>query len=147
MAGGSAMTWSKVTAAPTAPIAICGETFFARNHSACFSSASRNDRSSSAFSAMPSRVVSARDGAASKAPNRVAASAAGFPSLQIRIFIRLQFVAGHQRVNDDGRADQRQRDEGEPYFRAGKILSRDRADLSADRSAGVHDERDQNIDV
>ncbi len=59
----------------------------------------------------------------------------------------LQFVACQQCVNDNGRADQRERHEREPEFRAGKILSRNRADLRADRSAGVHDERDQDVDV
>src|SRR6266852_7911680 len=103
-------------------MAICGETFLTRNHSACFSSASRNDASSLALSAMPRSVVSACSGAANDAPKRVALSAAGFPSLQIRIFIRLQFVAGHQRVNDDGCADERQRHERQPDFRAGEIL-------------------------
>ena len=32
-------------------------------------------------------------------------------------------------------------------FGPGKILGRDRADLRADRRAGVHDQRDQNIDI
>src|SRR5437588_12925841 len=122
--------------------------FFSRNHSACFSSASRNLGSSSAFSAMPSRVVSTCDGPASNAPNGVALSAAGIPSLQIKIFMAdLQFVACEQCVNDNGCADQWEGHEREPYFRTRKILSRDRADLRADRSAGVHHERDQNINV
>src|SRR5439155_8704397 len=103
--------------------AICGETFFARNHSACFSSALRNARSSAAFAAMPRRVVSACSGAASNAPRRVALSAAGFPSLQIKIFMaQLQFVAGHQRVNDNGSANYWQGDEREPNLRPREIL-------------------------
>src|SRR6266404_4769870 len=97
---------------------------------------------------MPSSVVSAWSGPASDAPSFVALSAAGIPSLQIKIFMaKLQFVTGHECVNDNGGADQRQWHEGEPDFRTGEILRRNRADLSADGSAGVHDERDQNIDV
>src|SRR6266481_4107432 len=97
---------------------------------------------------MPSSVVSAWSGPASDAPSFVALSAAGIPSLQIKIFMaKLQFVTGHERVNDNGGADQWQRYEREADFGTGKILGRNRADLSADRRARVHDECDQNIDV
>src|SRR5437667_11226498 len=97
---------------------------------------------------MPRSVVLAWRGPASDAPSLVALSAAGIPSLQIKIFMaKLQFVAGHEGVNDNGGADQRQRNEGQPNFRAGKILSRDRADLRADGGPGVHNERDEDVDV
>src|SRR6266436_7582486 len=97
---------------------------------------------------MPSSVVSAWSGPASDAPNRVALSAAGIPSLQIKIFMaKLQFGTGHERVNNDYGADQRERHEGEPNFRTGEILRRNRADLRANGGPGVHNERDQNVDV
>src|SRR5207248_8903518 len=87
-------------------------------------------------------------GPASKPPSLVALSAAGFPSLQIRIFIaELQFVSGNQGVNDNGCANQRQRHEGQANFRPSEILRRNRADLRANGRARVHDERDQNINV
>src|SRR4029077_15969329 len=41
----------------------------------------------------------------------------------------------------------RQWHEREPDFRAGEILRRNRADLRADGGPGVHNERDQNVDV
>src|SRR5882724_9090682 len=97
---------------------------------------------------MPRRVVSACSGPASDAPSFVALSAAGIPSLQIKIFMaKLQFVTSHECVNNDSRADQRQRNEGEPNFRAGEILRRNRADLRADGGPGVHNERDEDVDV
>src|SRR5207302_10889111 len=97
---------------------------------------------------MPRSVVSARNGPANDAPRRVALSAAAIPSLQIKIFMaKLQFVTGHERVNDNGGANQWQRYEREADFGTGKILGRNRADLSADRRARVHDERDQNTHV
>src|SRR5882724_94679 len=97
---------------------------------------------------MPRSVVSARNGSANDAPRRVALSAAGIPSLQIKIFMaKLQFVTGHECVNDNGGADQRQRNEGEPNFRTGEILRRNRADLRANGGPGVHNERDENVDV
>ena len=69
-------------------------------------------------------------------------------AVAFKVFMaELQFMACEKRVNDNGRADQWQRHEREPDFRAGKILSRNRADLRAYRSAGVHHERDQNINV
>jgi len=45
------------------------------------------------------------------------------------------------------RANQWERNKGEADFRASEILRRDRAQLRADGSAGVHDKRNQNIDV
>ena len=77
----------------------------------------------------------------------MAVSADGIPSLQIKIFIDYNLWPVTERVNHDRRADQRQRHEGEPNLRSGEILRSNRADLRADRCAGVHDERDQNIDV
>src|SRR5205085_6384020 len=131
-----------------ARITICGETLSARSKFACASSASRNGCSSAGSSAIPSSVVSARAARASMPPMRVASSAAGLPSLQIKIFMSiLQLVSGEECVNNDCGADQRQRHKGEPDFRSRKILGRNRADLRADRRAGVHHERDQNIDV
>src|SRR5437867_12049955 len=62
-------------------------------------------------------------------------------------FSSLEFVTGHERVNHDGRTDQWQRDKGETDFRAGKILCSDCTDLCADDCAGMHDQRDQNVDV
>jgi len=56
-------------------------------------------------------------------------------------------VAADHRINDNDCADQRQRNESEPNFRAGKILRRDGADLRADGSASVHNQRDQDVDV
>ena len=60
---------------------------------------------------------------------------------------RLQFVAGDQRVNDDGCADERQRHKCEPDFRAGKILRHNGTDLGADRRAGMHHQRNEDVDV
>src|SRR5260370_17930169 len=97
---------------------------------------------------MPSRVVSARDGAASKAPNRVAASAAGFPSLQIKILMaEFQFVARHQGVNDNGSANQRQWHEGQAAFRAAEILRRNRAHRRAVSSPPSHTPRTQTLSI
>src|SRR5437879_11099186 len=97
---------------------------------------------------MPRSVVSAWSGPANDAPRRVALSAAGIPSLQIKIFMaKLQFVTGHECVNNDGGADQRQGHESEPDFRAGEILRRNCADLRADGGPGVHNERDEDVDV
>src|SRR5437899_7735645 len=97
---------------------------------------------------MPRSVVSARNGSANDAPRRVALSAAGIPSLQIKIFMaKLQFVTGHERVNDNGGADQWQGHEGETDFRAGKILGRNCADLRANGGPGVHNKGDQNVDI
>src|SRR5439155_20653010 len=62
-------------------------------------------------------------------------------------FSLLEFVTGHERVNHDGRADQWQGDKGEPDFWSGKILRSNRADLCADDCTGMHDQRDQNVDV
>ena len=56
-------------------------------------------------------------------------------------------MAADHCINDNGCADQRQRNESEPNFRAGKILRRDGADLRADRRACIHDQRDQNVYV
>jgi hypothetical protein len=56
-------------------------------------------------------------------------------------------VAAYQRVNNDGCANQWQRHESEPNFRASKILCRNGADLCANRCAGVHDQCDQNVHV
>ena len=56
-------------------------------------------------------------------------------------------MTSHQGVNNDGRANQRQRHESEADFWTGKILGRDRADLRADGGAGVHNERDQNVHI
>ncbi len=56
-------------------------------------------------------------------------------------------MSGKKSVNDDGCADQRQRDKSESDFRAGEILRCERADLCANGRAGVHDQRDQDIDI
>src|SRR6267143_5640208 len=61
--------------------------------------------------------------------------------------LHLQFVAADHCINDNGCADQRQWNESEPNFRAGKILRRDGADLRADGCASVHNQRDQDVDV
>src|SRR2546421_3157755 len=118
-----------------------------RNFSASFSSASRSGFSSAEVSAIPSKVVSALVGAATSPARRTGLSAGSVPSLQIRMRISLEFVAGHERINDNSRSNQRQWDKGEPNFRARKILGRDGADLGADRRSGVHHQRDQDIDV
>src|SRR3954463_12396531 len=124
-----------------------GETLKRRSFSASLSSAWRNGFSSCGVSKIPSRVVSDLVGAATNPATMTGLSAGSVPSLQIRIRIRLEFVSGEEGVNDDGRADQRQRDKGEPDFGAGEILGRDRSDLRANRRSGMHDEGDQNIDV
>ena len=56
-------------------------------------------------------------------------------------------MTGKQCVNDNGRADQRKRNESETNFRTREILGRDSADLCADGGAGVHNERNKNIDI
>lgn len=56
-------------------------------------------------------------------------------------------MSGDQGVNDDGRADERKWDEGETNFRPSKILRRDGAELRADSSARVHDQRNENVDI
>src|ERR1700736_1928025 len=97
---------------------------------------------------MPRSVVSAGSGPASNAPSFVALSAAGIPSLQIKIFMaRLQFVTSHECVNNDSGADQRQGHEGDSDLQNGKIVTQKRADRTAGRSAGVHHQRNKNVDV
>ena len=56
-------------------------------------------------------------------------------------------MAGHERIDDYRRADQRQRHKSEADLRTRKILRSDHADLRPDHCAGVHDERDQNIHI
>src|SRR5438270_9998415 len=126
---------------------ISGEMPNRPSFSASLSRASRSDFSSPDISAIPSKVVAAFVGAATSPPSRIGLSAGSVPSLQIRMRIKLKFVTGHKRVNHDGRADQWQRNKSEPDFWSREILGRDRADLRPDRRAGVHDQRDQNIDV
>src|SRR5205085_9820300 len=107
----------------------CGDTPKRRSFAASLASAERNGGSAPDNSTMPSSVVSALVGAATRPPSRIGLSAGSVPALQIRMRMRLKFVAGHHRVNDNGRADQRQRHESQADFGAGKILRRDRADL------------------
>src|SRR5205085_8201683 len=126
---------------------VSGEIPKRRSFSASLSSASRNGFSSAGVSKIPSNVVSALVGAATRPATKTGLSAGSEPSLQIRIRIRLELVSGEEGVNDDGGADQRQWHESEPDLGTGEILGRDRADLRTNRGAGVHDERDQNIDV
>ncbi len=59
----------------------------------------------------------------------------------------LNFLAGHERVNDDSHADQWQWNKSEPNFWSGKILCSDYTNLRPDDCPCVHDERDQNIYV
>ena len=56
-------------------------------------------------------------------------------------------MSGKKSVNDDGCADEGQRDESEANFRTGKILGADGADLRADGCTGVHDQCDQDIHI
>src|SRR5437588_1619217 len=126
---------------------ISGETPNRPSFFASLARASRSDFSSPDISAIPSKVVAALVGAATSPPRRIGLSAGSVPSLQIRMRIKVKFVTGHERVNHDGRADQRQRDKSEPDFRSREILGRDRTDLRSDGRARMHDERDQNIDV
>src|SRR5437870_9888176 len=119
---------------------MAGDTPLLRSNCACLCSASRSACSSCDVSAMPSSVVSAFSGPASNPPRWIAVSADCVPSLQIKIFIGLEFVSGHERINHDGRADQWQRDKGKTDFRTGKILCRDCAYLRADGCARVHDQ-------
>src|SRR3954470_24676379 len=126
---------------------ISGETPKRRSFPASLSSASRNGFSSSGLSEIPSNVVSALVGPATSPATMTGLSAGSVPSLQIRIRIRLEFVSRDEGVDDDGGADERQRHKSEPDFWAREILGRNRADLRADGSPGVHDERDQNVDV
>ena len=56
-------------------------------------------------------------------------------------------MAAEHCVDDNGRANQRQGNESQPNFRAGKILCRDGADLRADGCPGVHDQCNQNVHV
>ena len=52
-----------------------------------------------------------------------------------------------QCVDDNSRSNQRKRHESQPDFRAGEILGSDRTDLRADGRAGMHDERNHDIDI
>ena len=56
-------------------------------------------------------------------------------------------MTGKHGVNDNGRADQWKRDESKANLGAGEILGRDCAKLCPDRSAGVHHQRNQNINI
>jgi hypothetical protein len=56
-------------------------------------------------------------------------------------------MSGEEAVDDDSGADQRQRDEGDADAGAGEVLGQGRADLRADGRAGVHDERDEDVDA
>ena len=56
-------------------------------------------------------------------------------------------MAGHERIDNDGYADQRQRHKGEPDFRSSEILCCDYTDLRADDGAGVHDEGNEDVHV
>ena len=76
----------------------------------------------------------------------IAVCAEGVPSLQIKISW-LEFVAGHQRVDDYRRADQRQRHKSEADLRTREILRSDHADLRPDYCARVHDQRDQDVHI
>src|SRR5438874_7804100 len=96
---------------------------------------------------MPRSVVSACSGPANRPPRRVALSAAGIPSLQIKMRIKLNLVAADERVNHDRRTNQWKWHKGEPDFGPGKILGRYRTDLRADGGTGVHDERNQNVHI
>src|SRR5437762_718814 len=56
-------------------------------------------------------------------------------------------MTGKHGVNDNGRADQRQRHKGEANLRAGEILRRYRTELRADGSAGMHHQGNQYVYV
>src|SRR5690348_15789217 len=58
---------------------------------------------------------------------------------------RLHFVSANHRVDNNGCADYRQWNKSETNFRARKVLSRDSANLRANRRAGVHDQCNQNV--
>src|SRR5919204_4574883 len=119
-----------------------------RSDSASFSRARRNAGSSAEASIMPSKVVFACKGRASNPAKSVAVSDAGLPSLQIKMFIaNSQLAARDQGINNDDGADQRQRHKRQADLRPGEVLGRNRPNLRANGGAGVHDQRDQNIDV
>ena len=56
-------------------------------------------------------------------------------------------MPAHQSVDHDGRADQRERNKGQPNFWPGKVLRGNGANLRADGRARVHDQRDQDVHV
>src|SRR5690349_17189574 len=96
---------------------------------------------------MASKVASAWQPAAMAAPNRIACSACSEPSVQIRIFMSLCRVARQQTMDEHRRPNERQRDECHTDALADKKLCEGGADLSADGRAGVHHQRDENIDI
>src|SRR5207249_4215487 len=101
-------------------------------------------------SPMPKMVVSALFAAAMSPPKRTTFSAWLEPSLQIKIFTRVlsfEMMAGDQAVDDDRRADERQRHERQPDARPAEIFRAHRADLRADGRAGVHHQRDEDVHV
>ena len=56
-------------------------------------------------------------------------------------------MAADHCVDDNGCADQRQGNEGQPNLWTGKVLRRDGTDLRANGCTGVHNERDQNVHI
>src|SRR2546421_2678521 len=140
---------------------ISALTSLSRKSCWAFFSESKMRPSSPAFSVMPRIVVSALHAPAIVAAKRTAFSAGWDASLQIKIFITeflackfasprklpwcarrpgasFHVLAGEQTVNDNRRADQRQRHERQANLRPAKILRRRGADLRADGRSRVH---------
>src|SRR5881394_4452450 len=109
---------------------------------------------SPAASMIPSKVTSAWQPAAIAAPSLIALSACSEPSLQINIFIFKTFpdysfsrMSAQQPMNDNHRPDQWKRNKGHADARPDKKLRAGGPDLRANGSAGVHDQRNQNIHI